>query len=895
MKHSAVLTRLVSASLLACMLLSLASCKTPSSDQNSDSTESQTPETPYERPVYEDLSMTTVPEREGSSAKSYTVQAKGSGQGSQIVLDFTKETGVYMISPTKVNFSCHDVATCDSCGYTATDAGDAYLMSSQGVDQGCMTVTLAAPILASSVQGMTLTFRTTKNAKSSAMRILTAAETNNAAFINTCPSMADAVSEWRTIDLGVSDFAKLADDDGYIRAFQMCFRNKDGTDCYVQSVTFAVGGAEQLLCIDRVSGNSFFRGGAVEAVAAAIAKRFEDAGISAEITVNSKRYRDNSSASEGYLNYGATAVLEDGTKITASYEAVIPAVSGVWLDHTDGKYGSAHNSREQWQQTFDQSGMLFLTDNQISCAEGVARMEYAVIAADGAFDDATIAWQTPQLLQMSDDGFSHLFINAPLDLYGTLTEGQSYRLLVRGVSYNQNYILHVDIPFTYLPLSVQAESALSAALAKVAQAELACDAATEDKVGVMQAQLSALIADPSIAVQVNVLGMGVHSMRLSVGVRYVSEIQGSRLPEYVLDGERITDVYNFAGESFATDAATVRYGDAETEIALLTPYDGDAQVILANEYIYNHAKAPLAQIESVSYGYVRAESCTPVPVVLTWTDEAATAGKEYTVRISESSDMRDPLALTVAQTRAEVYNLKIGTQYYWQVEAGGVKSLVHTFATEDGYPRFIKMDGVSNVRDIGGYVTLDGKRVKQGLAYRSAHLDGITEQGLDVALDQLGIRTDLDLRGGSTKPLGDSVNHVSIAMQWYEHIFEKNYHADVCEAIRAFAYEENYPILFHCSMGRDRTGTTAFLILGLLGVDEDTLRHEYYASFFSTQGAFDTEEFPLLIANVNRLVKELNKFGDKDDSLQEKIEAYMLSIGITEQEIANIRAIWLEE
>ena len=96
-------------------------------------------------------------------------------------------------------------------------------------------------------------------------------------------------------------------------------------------------------------------------------------------------------------------------------------------------------------------------------------------------------------------------------------------------------------------------------------------------------------------------------------------------------------------------------------------------------------------------------------------------------------------------------------------------------------------------------------------------------------------------------------------------------------------------------MGRDRTGTTAFLILGLLGVDEDTLRHEYYASFFSSQGAFDTEEFPLLIANVNRLVKELNKYGDADDTLQEKIEAYMLSIGITEQEIANIRAIWLEE
>jgi hypothetical protein len=384
-------------------------------------------------------------------------------------------------------------------------------------------------------------------------------------------------------------------------------------------------------------------------------------------------------------------------------------------------------------------------------------------------------------------------------------------------------------------------------------------------------------------------------MRLAVNVRYLPKIEASRLPEYVLDGERIMDVYNFAGRSFVTDETAVRYGQDETAIALVVPYDGDAHVILANELIYAHAKAPLAQIESVTYGYMKGEYCTPLPVVLTWTDQNAEEGKTYAVRISENADMRDPITLTVSALCAEVYNLKIGTQYYWQVESGDVQSLVHTFITEDGYPRFIKMDGVSNVRDIGGYVTLDGKKVKQGLAFRSAHLDGIDEQGLDVALRQLGVRTDLDLRGGGSMPLGDSVNHISVAMQWYEHIFEKSYRADVRDAVRVFAYEENYPILFHCSMGRDRTGTTAFLILGLLGVDEDTLRHEYYASFFSTQGAFDTEEFPLLVANMNRLTKEMNKYGDENDTLQEKIEAYLLSIGVTEQEIANIRAIWLEE
>ena len=198
------------------------------------------------------------------------------------------------------------------------------------------------------------------------------------------------------------------------------------------------------------------------------------------------------------------------------------------------------------------------------------------------------------------------------------------------------------------------------------------------------------------------------------------------------------------------------------------------------------------------------------------------------------------------------------------------------------------------MRDLGGYITRDGRRVKQNLAYRSAQLESITDEGLAVALHQLNIRTDLDLRGSSIAPLGPTVQHVSVPMQWYEHIFGEDKHEAVRKTVATFAYEENYPILFHCSMGRDRTGTTAFLILGLLGVEEDTLRHEYCASFFSQQGAFDEAEFPLLMINMNRLVDGFDDYGNADDTIQEKIEAFLLHIGVTEAEIQSIRDIWLE-
>ena len=844
------------------------------------------------REVYEDLSF-QVPSYTDPGTKSATVHSEGNQATGRVHLDFTALNGQYIVSSTKVGFSCHDVATCDTCGYVDTEDGGAYRMSSHNVDQGGVTVTVATPILASSVTGMTLTFKTTSEASSSSMRILTADQTNNAAFINTCGSMSGATREWTTVDLGVKDFSELADSDGYIRSFQMYFRNKNKTDCYVQSIDFSIS-PEEFLIVDEVVGNCFYHYGAAEAIARVIADRFTAANIQAEITVKGASYRKNSSSSEGSLRYKATATLADGSVITAQHTAAIPAITNAWLDTTDGQYGSSHDAKDQWQETFDPAGLLFLTDSSLSCAEGVKSVEYAVVSEDLPYDDGQIVWYAPQLLEMKEGGISHLLINAFLDLGEQLEDGSSYRLLVRGVTKKSNYILHVDIPFVYQPLSVTAAEALQAAQATLEQADLICPADMENKADYLRELLTSRINNQAVALDIEVLGEGVGSMRARVALRYNSAITDDRLPVYDLNGTVISDVYNYAGQAFTKEAFTVKYSDEQAVITLTAPFDGDRHVILAADVIYAHAKAPLTTIENANYGYLTGEHCTPAPVTLTWVDKNAAEGKVYTVSLSTDRNMKNPVELTVSQPRAEIYNLNIGTTYYWQVRSGEDVSPVQVFTTEDGYPRFIKLDGVSNVRDIGGYVTTDGRRVKQDLAYRSAQLDGITDEAKDVALEWLHIRTDLDLRGGGSSPLGSSVKHISVSMQWYEHIFEEKMYGVVKQTISTFADESQYPIIFHCSMGRDRTGTTTFLILGLLGVDEDTLRHEYYASFFSQQGAFNEAEFPLLIANMNRLVNGLNDFGDQDDSLQEKIHAYLLHIGVTEEEIQSIKDIWLE-
>ena len=51
-----------------------------------------------------------------------------------------------------------------------------------------------------------------------------------------------------------------------------------------------------------------------------------------------------------------------------------------------------------------------------------------------------------------------------------------------------------------------------------------------------------------------------------------------------------------------------------------------------------------------------------------------------------------------------------------------------------------------------------------------------------------------------------------------------------------FAYENAYPIVFHCSIGTDRTGAVAFLLNALLGVDFIQLKQDYIFSLYGEIG-----------------------------------------------------------
>jgi len=189
---------------------------------------------------------------------------------------------------------------------------------------------------------------------------------------------------------------------------------------------------------------------------------------------------------------------------------------------------------------------------------------------------------------------------------------------------------------------------------------------------------------------------------------------------------------------------------------------------------------------------------------------------------------------------------------FFRLVAGGRSVLVGE--------RCLPVDGVTNLRDLGGYETADGRRVRWGSLYRSANLGRVTADGL-VALRQLGIRMVCDFRTEpeSTKlpnlfPDTPQIAYLRLPIQHGEHeptaVFERIRNGDyhwISEQFMLDGYIEGIdryphvwarfacelarpaerPALFHCTGGKDRTGAAAALLLLVLGVPEETVIADY--------------------------------------------------------------------
>ncbi len=283
-------------------------------------------------------------------------------------------------------------------------------------------------------------------------------------------------------------------------------------------------------------------------------------------------------------------------------------------------------------------------------------------------------------------------------------------------------------------------------------------------------------------------------------------------------------------------------------------------------------------------------------LVLKW--EAQNPAEKYDVLFSSNSDMSDAQSYSVKSAALKISDLYSNTSYYWQVIAGEDKSEVFSFKTADE-PRTVNISGISNTRDIGGKLAENGKRVKQGVLYRGANIDNIQEDGKKDFCEKYAIKTDLDLRNltegqKGSSPAGASIKYFNYACPYYvgeSGIDYSGNYENMANIMRVFADSSNYPVYFHCAIGRDRTAMVAMLLLGVSGVSLDDICLDYELSFFSESGCVDGATASGQNSQFIKTLDRIQRYAEEGDvTFADCCKRYLLTIGLTESEISAIKA-----
>ena len=271
----------------------------------------------------------------------------------------------------------------------------------------------------------------------------------------------------------------------------------------------------------------------------------------------------------------------------------------------------------------------------------------------------------------------------------------------------------------------------------------------------------------------------------------------------------------------------------------------------------------------------------PTPAKIEWADSES--AEYYTVKLSKNADLTNAEYFASFTCDLEVEDLFMGTKYYYQIiahrETETVKSQIFSFTTAY-LPRTIYFETTqldSNTRDIGGYYTEDGKyRVKQGIAFRGAEVKIFTDEAKNKLLYELGIKTELALHNETTCYLEpDSVNYIYVDAPHYVNYGGIHYafRAEaLAQELLVFANPDNYPVYFHCQLGRDRTGTLAFLLNALCGVGAKDLYLDYELAYLSQYGslAWDTNGTPKAkTGQFDRMFKFINEGVSYEDTLHD--------------------------
>ena len=176
------------------------------------------------------------------------------------------------------------------------------------------------------------------------------------------------------------------------------------------------------------------------------------------------------------------------------------------------------------------------------------------------------------------------------------------------------------------------------------------------------------------------------------------------------------------------------------------------------------------------------------------------------------------------------------------------------------HERVIMLDGCHNFRDMGGYPTESGRTVKWRRLFRSGSMNGFSASGYEQLMT-LGLKTVCDFRSTSERERNpNDLQKLGVPTYWArdygqslgnlytllmsEHTTTREARETMLgiysglPAEQAPAYRQLFqllannelPLAFNCSGGKDRTGLAAALILSALGASEEVVIEDYLLS-----------------------------------------------------------------
>lgn len=319
------------------------------------------------------------------------------------------------------------------------------------------------------------------------------------------------------------------------------------------------------------------------------------------------------------------------------------------------------------------------------------------------------------------------------------------------------------------------------------------------------------------------------------------------------------------------------------------------------------------------------ERTTEDTALISWT-QSANSVVIYKGEHQQNIDRAKPVAIVADGNQAVVSDLEPYTRYDFELIFDDVERICIS-------ERRIPFEKLANFRDIGGYPTEDGHRVAWDKVYRSVSLFGLTD-GDAEKLALLNIQLVCDLR--STEEVEDAPNMLPQSVKTYLHlpvqaevtrwnrlywlVFRRHRLYDLLQHVyinviieqnpqifaqifRRLAEEKSYPVLIHCTAGKDRTGVAVVLLLRLLGVSEQvviadyTLSNRAYAYIqnlvaksirpLTAMGLKEKDVQPLLDANPETIQAMLRHI----DQHYGGVENYLLhKVGISPETIDRVKA-----